>query len=310
MPLTGLIPEAANTIIQPLMSHLTNVKNRKFTREMYNRQRHDALADWEMQNVYNSPREQMKRFQEAGLNPKLIYGQTNEMPAVRSSDGAAGGARAPEMNLFQGYDLAAKSAQVDLVAKQMELMEQEANLKKATTYATVAGTGKTEAEIKRILFDLGIDVETRGTTLAMRGADLEQKRVAIAKGSKEIDNLSNEIDFRRDENARRWIMQQPTFQKAVEEVKNLQVARMKMRSEMLSNYYERQKMQQEILNMDVQYNNLKKDGKIKDWEIELNKKGLKPGDPGWWRVIGEAFDRMRPSKGKFDPKTSDLPNRK
>lgn len=30
---------------------------------------------WEMQNAYNSPAEQMKRFGAAGLNPNLIYGQ-------------------------------------------------------------------------------------------------------------------------------------------------------------------------------------------------------------------------------------------
>lgn len=33
------------------------------------------LEMWHMQNMYNSPAEQMKRFGEAGLNPHLIYGQ-------------------------------------------------------------------------------------------------------------------------------------------------------------------------------------------------------------------------------------------
>lgn len=33
---------------------------------------------WNMQNAYNTPREQMQRFKEAGLNPNLIYGQGNE----------------------------------------------------------------------------------------------------------------------------------------------------------------------------------------------------------------------------------------
>lgn len=32
---------------------------------------------WNMQNLYNSPEEQMKRFGAAGLNPHLIYGQGN-----------------------------------------------------------------------------------------------------------------------------------------------------------------------------------------------------------------------------------------
>lgn len=32
------------------------------------------LAKWQLENAYNSPLEQMKRFKDAGLNPNLIYG--------------------------------------------------------------------------------------------------------------------------------------------------------------------------------------------------------------------------------------------
>lgn len=35
------------------------------------------LAQWERENIYNSPSQQMQRFREAGLNPNLIYGQQN-----------------------------------------------------------------------------------------------------------------------------------------------------------------------------------------------------------------------------------------
>lgn len=36
-----------------------------------------SIAMWNMQNAYNSPAEQMRRFGAAGLNPHLIYGQGN-----------------------------------------------------------------------------------------------------------------------------------------------------------------------------------------------------------------------------------------
>lgn len=32
---------------------------------------------WELQNEYNTPRNQMQRFSEAGLNPNLMYGQSS-----------------------------------------------------------------------------------------------------------------------------------------------------------------------------------------------------------------------------------------
>lgn len=64
----------------------TNQQQQDFNTQMYNKQRADALADWERQNQYNSPSQQMQRFKEAGLNPNLIYGQMSNAPAVRSTD--------------------------------------------------------------------------------------------------------------------------------------------------------------------------------------------------------------------------------
>lgn len=52
-----------------------------------NRQnRKNALEDWNRVNVYNAPKQQMQRYQDAGLNPNLIYGQQNNAPAIRSTD--------------------------------------------------------------------------------------------------------------------------------------------------------------------------------------------------------------------------------
>ena len=48
--------------------------------------RQNALADWNRLNAYNNPEQQMQRFKEAGLNPNLIYKQTNEAAPVRSTD--------------------------------------------------------------------------------------------------------------------------------------------------------------------------------------------------------------------------------
>lgn len=42
------------------------------------RKQNDLMREnWQMQNEYNTPLAQMQRFKEAGLNPNLIYGQTN-----------------------------------------------------------------------------------------------------------------------------------------------------------------------------------------------------------------------------------------
>jgi len=54
-------------------------------------QRRQMTADqqninfWKMQNAYNTPKEQMKRLQDAGLNPNLIYGSGQANTGVAGS---------------------------------------------------------------------------------------------------------------------------------------------------------------------------------------------------------------------------------
>lgn len=43
------------------------------------------LELWKLQNEYNTPAAQMARYQDAGLNPNLIYGQSNEASAPASA---------------------------------------------------------------------------------------------------------------------------------------------------------------------------------------------------------------------------------
>lgn len=75
----GLSPDAWVSIGTNLLNvgsqQYTNIQNRK-----------NALADWNRLNTFNSPAEQMKRFQAAGLNKNLIYNQRNEASPVRSTD--------------------------------------------------------------------------------------------------------------------------------------------------------------------------------------------------------------------------------
>lgn len=49
----------------------------KYNTELQDRQNQFNLDMWNLQNEYNSPQAQMKRYEEAGLNPALIYSQGN-----------------------------------------------------------------------------------------------------------------------------------------------------------------------------------------------------------------------------------------
>lgn len=45
------------------------------------------VAMWNAENEYNTPANQMRRFQDAGLNPNLIYGQQNTSASAPSASG-------------------------------------------------------------------------------------------------------------------------------------------------------------------------------------------------------------------------------
>jgi len=79
--------ELAGQGINAISQGATNRSNQKFAQQQYAQQRKDSLADWTMQNEYNSPQAQMQRFKSAGLNPNMVYGggATTTAQPVRSS---------------------------------------------------------------------------------------------------------------------------------------------------------------------------------------------------------------------------------
>lgn len=52
--------------------------------EQWQRERQAALEDWNRENAFNSPAAQMQRYREAGLNPNLIYSQSNTSGGMAS----------------------------------------------------------------------------------------------------------------------------------------------------------------------------------------------------------------------------------
>ena len=181
--IAGYMATAGNSILQGA----TNAANRNFTREMYMRQRQDALSDWDKQNLYNSPREQMQRFQEAGLNDNLIYGNMANSPTVRSSEAPAGTAKAPQIDMAAIMDLKRTSAQADLLQQQHKLQAEDIQLRKAQTYLTIVKSDLTEVQKKQALLDLGIQSELRETTIEGKKADLELTRQRTKESQ---DNLT------------------------------------------------------------------------------------------------------------------------
>jgi hypothetical protein len=129
-----LIGQGINAVSQLL----TNKSQKNAALEMYNMQRADALADWNRQNQYNSPSAQMQRYKDAGLSPHLIYGQTNQAPAIRSSQ--------PDVPKYQAPQIQTDTLNVPAIALQLEAQTQSLKNLKAQEELIKSQTDKTASE--------------------------------------------------------------------------------------------------------------------------------------------------------------------
>ena len=250
---------------------LTNRANRKWNEKMYGRQREDALADWQRQNAYNHPSEQMKRLREAGLNPNLVYdnGATTTGATVRSADVKPWNPEAPKFNINQGaalatyYDTQVKQAQTDNLRAQNTVLLQDAELKKAQEVGQQASTLKTLQDTKTSQFDLGQKDRLKDMVFDQALWNLERTRA--------------ETQSTTDENIRRQQMQPKSLEKITEEILTQRLNRSKTRSE--------------INHIKATIDNLRKDERLKQLDIELQEKGFQKTDPWYYRVgarIAEA----------------------
>lgn len=124
-----------------------NEANRQFSREMYTRQRADALADRDFENNYNSPAEQMKRLKAGGLNPNLVYG--NGAAQVQSTNTRPSKADVPHQEAQQfGFLVNAAMAAFDAVKTQAQtnLLEQQRKTAESLEYLNKARQSFTDKQ--------------------------------------------------------------------------------------------------------------------------------------------------------------------
>lgn len=268
IPGAGVLSTGINAVTQVNQ----NKQSRRHAVYMYDRQRADALADYQMQNEYNHPSAQMERLREAGLNPNLVYGNgaTAEGGSIRSSNAPSWSPDAPKIDLQQpimGYiDAQIKQAQIDNLRVINTVQQQEALLKAAQTLDTLASKDTKN-------FDLGLKTELKETTI-------EAAKAALASTEAHTKTAL-------DANDRAAALQASTIQQALENILNSRKARAKTDAE--------------IRHINQQIENLKKDNKLKQLDIDLKEKGIQPSDNIVMRMIARILDNMPAMKTKANP---------
>lgn len=254
-PAANLVSAGANV----LSNRSINKRTMRYNREMWEKDYQKQKEFWDLQNAYNSPREQMQRLQEAGLNPKLIY--------ERGDMGNAGPLKAdsekpwnpvPENwgsgigTAFESYfDIRQQKAQTDLTNEQIKLSKQDALLK--TLDSAIKDT-----KVKSDKVQLDHFLEVKDIVVKQKLADLEKTEA--------------ETRYKLNEDERQQAMHAPNLIGALEQIALTRATTAKSEEE-------RKRIMQGVRNM-------KLDEQIKELNIQLMKKGIYPGDSIVARILG------------------------
>lgn len=236
-----------------------NSKTRAWNEKMYSRQRADALADWNMQNAYNSPEQQMARLKAAGLNPNLVYGHgadatSNAMP--RATEAKSWNPQVPQFQLNGAsvlssyYDARIKQQTINNMKAQQQNTEMETLLKAAQRTSTLANTDMTAFNLEK--------------SKGLYPGSLQIQQATV-------DKILQEMDIQRQRNTRSAELQG-------EQILNMIQQRSKNNLSM------------EQMNQAIEL--MKKDNRIKELEATTADKGVRGSDSMIWRVISEILSRV------------------
>lgn len=291
LPLIAAGSQLASSGINAASQASMNKKTRDFQIAMYNQQRQNSLSDWQMQNDYNHPSQQMARLRQAGLNPNLVYGNgaTTQASPVRSTDSGSWNPQAPQFNLGAAanagigayYDMQIKDANLDNLRAQNTVIMDEHALKQAQTAAVLASTGKTTIDTESATFDLMMKNLTKDYDLSYRQGMVKKQDA--------------DTRFTLDQNERAQAMQASTLATAAEGI-------LRSRSERATSAAQRQSIYAQI-------ENIKKDTTLKQLDIDLRRMGVQPNDPLWSRIVGRLLNNYAPSGNTPKAITSDINKR-
>lgn len=282
----NMAAQLGSTALNGINAAKTDSKDKQWIEHIRKSQRSWALDDWNMQNQYNSPAEQMRRMKEAGLNPNLIYGRMDSSAAgaVRSSDALPMKHRQTDFSGLQnavgGYqDAQLKVAQLDNLHQQNKLLQAQTDY----TNARVPLTGAQE-ENTRFNTDRG---------RSMLPESLEGLQLKNDLTREDIKKRQADTAFTIDENERQRLKNISDLKTATQVRANYMQQRIESSSRMDQQFAQTKQIYHSIDLMKENLHLAEKNNVLKDWEVQLSKSGLTPTDNRYWRVVQELADQLR-----------------
>lgn len=289
--------QATNTALQGvdvMAAAAANSRGRKWAEKQAKIQREQNLADWKMQNDYNSPTAQMARLKEAGLNPNLVYGKgaDNTAAAVSSATQARHEEKSPNFgamgdSLFRYQDTALKNAQTDNLKTQNTVLTQQVVESQAKTAGELIRNAKTDQERVQA-------AEMFGRTLTNADLMAEKLRNDLKLFPGQFDAQQEDL---RQKRLQTGIMANKEERDAAAATSSLREAAeriLTMRNDRLN---KNAVTDRQIDQMDIEKVIKQNESIIKQFDADMVRRGIRPGDAQWYRALDEllrAFGRDAP----------------
>lgn len=280
IPAIGAVGNIASNIVGGSSQRKINRDNINFQWDMYGTQRRDALTDMHYQNQYNSPEAQMQRLKAAGLNPNLVYGSgaIQQAAPTRSSGGGSPSSKSYQpdfsgvaQSLMMMYDIMSTKAKTDNLKAQAELLYEQQKLTREKTTETVSRSRNITADTEKKWQDISITGQLAPYQLEALKASVEKTKADTA--------------FTLHEDERKAALQSSSLAKAVQEVVN-------MRLQALQTQVGTEEARERIKEIRQRLDLMFKDGVIRDYDIQMRRQGMNPGDPGMLRFIKEILAQL------------------
>lgn len=236
-----------------------NKKTREWNEKMYGLQRQDALEDWNLQNSYNSPEQQMARLRAAGLNPNLVYdnGATHTAAPVRSTDVKSWNPETPNVAGIGDAAIKGITTYQDVTLQQEQIKNMEAQRKNMEMDSLLKAVQMSSDQIK----------------LASSSLELDKARAlydtSISTAEEQLRGLRTGTDIKISQEIRDAAMHSPNLDAALQKVANMRT--------------DNKVAMQQIENM-------KKTGMLDQLEINMRRLGMTFSDPMYLRMLGTFAD--------------------
>jgi len=259
-----------------------NKRTQKFNVGRYDVQRRDALADWQMQNEYNSPAAQMARFEAAGLNKNLIYGKGDSGNAtpVRPNQTAQWTPKTADLSgvgnaLSSYFNVLKVQAETNNIQAQRELISAQVGNTKQSTSNMQTTQEKTAAETQGLLSENIIKRNASEVSTAL-------KQTSVEMGLQNLKKLVADTNYTLNNDQRQDAMNAATIAEAMSRIITNQANNAKTDAE-------RQRIMAEIPG-------IKASVEIQQMDVELRKAGINPHSNIGFKVIEYLMSNVAGSR--------------